>query len=321
MITRLVRVELLRLWSRRLVKLALVTMVGGLLVLNTGDLLTKDTDVRAADARARADATRALRDCEVFRDEVFPQEQEAGHIPSSEPAPTCDPRDFSPENFRFENRYHLRQSGRNDLIGAGFAWAAIAFLIGTSVAGAEWAAGTMGALLFWEPRRVRVLIGKIVALGAFVAVVASAAAAVQLGASAAKGALRGTTAVPAGFWTDRLADGGRMAGIAVFAALLAFGIAGTARVTAAALGIAFGYFAILENVLRNFRPGWRRYLIGEQFQAWVEGEAVLPLRNNDFSPEAKSFVLERARAGSTLALYLVIVLGIMIALFARRDVT
>jgi hypothetical protein len=324
-ITRLVRVELLRLWSRRLVKIGLVVMLGGMLFANIGELLSKDSDPNASRERADKQAALMLQDCERFRDVDFPREVEAGNIPSDAQPPVCNADDpqFRAENFLFDERYILSESGRNDIIGAGFAWAAVAFLIGTSFAGAEWAAGTMAALLFWEPRRVRVLIGKIVALGLFTAVTAMAVSVVQLGLALMKGSLRGSTAVPDGFWGDRLADGGRMAAIAVFAALLAFGIAGIARVTAAALGIAFAYFAIVENVIRGLRPGWRRFLIGEQFQAWVEGRAELPLTNSfdGFGEGAKVFVLERARAGSTLAIYLTIVLGVMIALFARRDVT
>ena len=322
MIGRLFRVELLRLWSRRLVKLSLVVLVGGMLVLNTGDLLSKDSSEAAARERAEQEAADALRDCERFRD-GFEQEREAGGLPPEAEPPTCNPSDFSPEGFGFPRRYNLSESGRNDVTGAGFAWAAIAFLIGTSFAGAEWAAGTMGALLFWEPRRVRVLLGKIAALGSFAAAVGLLAATLQAALSWVKGSLRGTNTVPDGYWGDLVAHGGRMAAIAVFASLLAFGIAGIARVTAAALGIAFAYFAIIENVIRGLRPGWRRFLIGEQFQAWVEGEARLPLRNSfdTFGEQVPEFVLERARAGATLAIYLTIVLGVMIALFARRDVT
>ena len=39
----------------------------------------------------------------------------------------------------------------------------IGWLVGASLAGAEWAAGTMTTLLAWEPRRIRVLLAKLVA--------------------------------------------------------------------------------------------------------------------------------------------------------------
>ena len=49
-------------------------------------------------------------------------------------------------------------------------FAFMAFLVGATAAGAEWSAGTMQSLLYWEPRRVRVMVAKVAALAAAVVV-------------------------------------------------------------------------------------------------------------------------------------------------------
>src|SRR4051794_26606038 len=53
---------------------------------------------------------------------------------------------------------------RDGGLGFGNAFAVVAFLIGATSGGAEWAARTMEALLVWEPRRVRLMLAKVGAL-------------------------------------------------------------------------------------------------------------------------------------------------------------
>jgi hypothetical protein len=320
----LVGVEWLRLWSRRLVKLALTFVLLLFLAINIGDFVTKDASASAAQRRAERAAAQALEQCRDFQRQ-FELDRDAGHVPPDATAPECSPEGFAAQNFLQDRRYVMAGSARDDLVGAVVSVSVVAFVVGASFAGAEWAAGTMAALLFWEPRRLRVLLAKIAALGSAAYATGVALGLLQLGASFVKAEFRGTFAgLPDGFYGDLLVDLARAPLLAVFTALLAFGIASLTRVTTAALAVAFGYFAILENVMRVFRPSWARFLLGEQFSAFVEGKIeILSSRSGAFDGlgQPDLFVLHRDRAALTLAVYLTIVLGLALASFASRDVT
>jgi hypothetical protein len=320
---RLTGVEVLRLWSRRLLRVvgALVLLLVCVIVAIDGYQHAKDTTGEVAEFNEQR-----LAGYEEARAQ-FEQDQEAGRIPADASFPTreeaeaepfiCFPEpssadtfDCNPPRFPYVVTQQLPDFGRAVAVICAIA----AFLIGASAAGAEWAAGTMQALLFWEPRRVRVVIAKVVGLVTVVAVLVIAAQAVFTGAALLAGTLRGTTAgLTADVWISHLLLVTRAIGIAAFAAVLGFSIAFGARVTAAAVGVGFIYFAVLEQLLVAWKAWLANYLIGPLLAGWL---------NYGFDEEfGGELSLSGQRAGITLAVYALVILFVATLWFRQRDVT
>jgi ABC-type transport system involved in multi-copper enzyme maturation permease subunit len=322
-VIRLARVEILRLWSRRLLRGvgALVLLLVCIIVAVDAYQHSKDTTGEVATFNERR-----LAGYEEARIQ-FEQDQEAGRIPADASFPTraeaeaepyiCFPEpssvatfDCTPPRFPYVVTQQLPEFGRAVAVICAIA----AFLLGASAAGAEWAAGTMQALLFWEPRRIRVVLAKVLGLVIVVAVLVVAAQALFTGAALLAGILRGTTAELTGdFWISHLLLVTRAVGIAGFAAVLGFSIAFGARVTAAAVGVGFIYFAVLEQLLVAWKAWLANYLVGPLLVGWLNYGF-----DEEFGGELR---LSGQRAGVTLAVYAVAILFVATVWFRQRDVT
>jgi hypothetical protein len=186
-----------------------------------------------------------------------------------------------------------------------------AVLGGASMVGAEWRAGTFTTLLAWEPRRIRVVVAKIVAPGLAAAAIAIALEAVfclsLLPATAAMGTADGMDARWFGYLCLALVRVGVLCGLA---ASLAASFATIGRSTAVPLGIVFAYLVVVENVVRAWKPWTSRFL--------VTTNAARFLANHDLW--AEPFRRSSTTAAATL-LGVVVAAGAAAALvFRRRDV-
>lgn len=188
--------------------------------------------------------------------------------------------------------------------------ALVSWLLAASFVGAEWHAGTIGTLLTWEPRRLRVLAAKAVAAIAF-AFVATVAFQVVLGLALIPAGIRGTTAGIDGVWF-RTTAGVVLRGAVLSSdfAAVGFSIAFVARHTAAALGVGFAYLLILEQFLAALRPGWRSWMLLPNAVVFVDGHQHLEVANRSV-----------LGAGLLLIAYALGTLAVSGALFQRRDVT
>ena len=138
----------------------------------------------------------------------------------------------------------------------------LGFLIGATWIGAEWSSRSLVALLFWEPRRLRVAgakIGVLIGASALLGVVAQAAWLAMAGILNATAGDGGR--LPGSFWSTLFALQGRSVLLTVLASLVGFGLANLTRNTGAALGAGFVYFAILETAVRALRPTWQPWLL------------------------------------------------------------
>jgi ABC-type transport system involved in multi-copper enzyme maturation permease subunit len=205
---------------------------------------------------------------------------------------------------------------RDGGVGVGAGFAVLAFLVGATAGGAEWAARTVEALLLWEPRRTRVMAAKIAALAATAAVAAVFVQLVVAGLSRAAVAGRGSMAGAGDhFWRDYVGNGATVVALAVLAALLGFAISSLTRNTGVALGVAFVYFVIIDQVLRVLFDWIEPYTLVSNIGAFVDHG--LEIAQSD----GTVMTLTTARAGVTLVIYVGAVLGVAITLFRRRDVT
>jgi ABC-2 type transport system permease protein len=190
--------------------------------------------------------------------------------------------------------------------------------IAATAVGADFRAGTVGTLLTWEPRRVRVAAARIaatvvVAVVLYLVVIAVFSSGWWLGA-----AMRGSTAGTGGdFVPNLLAAIARGAAGAGLLAALTAGLAFVARGTVGALMIWFVYLIGIEAILANRVTGLHASLLLANLGAFLQGTDLFVL--SSFG-EVRHFT----RPGDGLIRTLVI-LAVVVALgvltFRRRDVT
>lgn len=182
---------------------------------------------------------------------------------------------------------------------------------GASMVGAEWRAGTVTTLLTWESRRVRVAVAKLLAAGVLAILIAMALLVVFSLAMVPAAALRGSTdGVDAEWLRGLLAGMLRGGALTALAALFGAGVAMVGRNTAAALGVAYAYLIIGENIVRAWKPRLTRWLIGENAATFLLGGA----------PDDAPFRRGTGLAILTLALYVALAGMAAVASFRARDV-
>jgi ABC-type transport system involved in multi-copper enzyme maturation permease subunit len=289
-----------------MVRVLVLLAVGGIVVagvltfLNTGHV----GDAEMAARRQAADARVA--DC-MAGGEITMRE-------GREPPPPDIPRTGNFCRFLVgdvdDPRFELRRL-KGILQGTTAPLVVVAWLIGASVIGSDWQSRTVTTVLTWEPRRARVLLTK-----AFACIVVACGFAVAaqalLGLALLPAAyLHGTTAGADGEWlrsvTGVLLRG---TGLVAIAAAVGFSVASIGRNTAAALGIGFAYFLVIENVVGSFLEGLRRWL--------VLGNAIVLVSGEDGGGEVVG------RSVVVAALYLtavgIVLLAVATVVFRRRDV-
>ena len=301
--TALLTVEVRRVVSRRLVRVSVALAVLALLAgAAIAFLVSRDMD-QAALAQAEAARQAQVQQCITGQVDGVP----AG-LPAQQRAEVCEQHISSPIQDR---RFHYESLP--GILG-GMSWFAIllGWLLGASLVGAEWHAGTMATLLTWEPRRVRVLLAKLVAAGALAFTLAMALQLLLGAALLPAGLWRGTTDGIDADWMGSVSGVSlRVAAVAVVGALIGFSIAAISRNTAAALGIAFGYFAIVENAIRGLRPHWTPWLLGDNLAVVITNQ-----------PQNFPLVDRSALGAATLVgCYTLALLVAAVATFRRRDIT
>jgi ABC-2 type transport system permease protein len=295
--------ELLRFRSRRLVVVLLGAALGGSGVgaVIAGWQSTQPTEeVRAA---ARVQAEQQFRIC--MND--FAEEDVDGSL-----------EEFCRENPGNATNYmpsHLALAELPQILeGISSLTSIVGLVIGASVVAASWQTGTISTIFTWEPRRLRWF-------GARIAVVGSGAFAITLlifaflsAALAVAAALRGSTELTDGWWRDIAGTSLRIAVLAAVAAVIGGAVAAVGRHTSAALGVVFVYTAVLEGLLRAFRPLWSPWLLGDNIVSFVGW------RTTEFGVVSGSYVLSPGRALFVILGYVAITLALGFTFVRIRDV-
>ena len=303
---RLLAGELRRVLARRLVRiLALLGVagiaLGGVLVfLNTEKLTASELQARRAAAEARVQACLNGAPVEISPGQIHP-------VPVDKRAEVCR---FGQISRVHDPRFRLSRL-KGVLQGTTAPLVIVGWLIGASMIGADWQSRTLTTLLTWEPRRFRVLVVKALACLITAAVFTVLAQALLSAALLPSAFAHGTTANTGGAWIRSVfgvvARGTLLVSVAT---VIGFAVASIGRNTAAALGIGFAYFLIIENVVGNFLAGFRRWLLLGNAIVLVSGQnsgGDVPGR----SVVAAGLFLTAVAAGLLLA---------ATALFVRRDV-
>ena len=261
--TSLLRVEMRRLVSRRLFRVLTLLVLLGFAVAGVWVFIVSDDSPHAL-RRAEQDRQRLLAECERGFEEAGPQSQPPeGYDDASS---FCRDQEFVPDprfNYAFMGEI---------VVSVGIPFIMLGWLVGASFVGADWHNRTLTSTLTWEPRRIRLLSTKTLALSIVVFVWM---ALLGIGLSAAlypAAAFEGITAtVDAEAWREHAIAILRVGGATTFAAWLGFALAVVGRNTAAALGVGFVYLAIVENLIRGFRPHWNDWLIGDNLGRFLVG--------------------------------------------------
>jgi hypothetical protein len=331
----LFRSELHRFRSRRFIQ-----VLAGLLVLAWGaavviGLLNFGEPTQADYAEAQAQVDQIIQENEAFRDQCLEDPEAFGGPGAPEglsPEEVCGPpltaEDIGGvESFLSKAPFELASAGTGGAMGFAGLAAALAFLIGATWIGAEWSTRSMVALLFWAPRRMRVMATKlaVLVLGATVFGVAA-----QVGWLAMAGILdaaAGTgAALPDGFWSAVVQTQARGVLLVVLAALLGFGVTSIVRNTGATLGIAFVYVVGVQLILFNQRPSWSPWMLGTNAVALVQqGGLTIPFWDQvDYSADnlgqPVEYYLGNLQAGLFLTAVALGLVAIGTFLFSRRDI-
>jgi ABC-2 type transport system permease protein len=190
----------------------------------------------------------------------------------------------------------------------------LGLVVGASLVAASWQTGTISTIFTWEPRRLRWFAARIAVIGAGVFAVTLVIVVFLSAVLALAAALRGSTALTDGWWRDTTTTTLRIAVIAAVAALIGGAVAAVGRHTSAALGVVFVYTAVLEGVVRAFRPLWSPWLLGDNIVSFVAWQTT------EFGVESGSYVLSPGRALFVILGYTVVALGLGFTFVRIRDV-
>ena len=308
----LLRAEILRIRSRRMVRVLLVLAFAVVVAVSLGQFVnhsrTSAADIAAAKVQANAQRTFCI--------------QTAG-LPPDQARQVCD----TPyQSFLAKLPFMASTDLPNVALALGVGMAAVLFLVGTTSGGADWSAKTMPALLFWEPRRTRVLFTKqavVVGLALAVAVITQGAWLVigsVVTATRGSWAGRGTD-----YWSQLVRLDSRLTILAMLAAAGGYALASLIRNTGAALGVTFVYLVIVETVVGQFVKSLRPYLVGQNVAGLVTGGGVDVTTGSSSAPNSygrEAIVhLSNARAGVGLLVAVAALTGLGLFLFKRRDLT
>lgn len=299
--------EVLRTRSRRLVLLVVVgALAGSLIGVGIGTARSRvpsDEDIAAAEREHGL----ALADCIRF------SERPPEGYPSAEA--------FCEDVVRLEDFLPSRQIQLSALPrlleGLGTVVVLLAIIIGASLAGADWSAGTMTTLLVWEPRRARLLLVRL-AVVALVSLLLISGMQAWLAALFRAGvALRGTTAGADDWLGDVAGVIVRSSLAATLWAVLAFSLASITRATAAGLGILLGYVVIVEGFLSNIWFDLQPWLLLRATVGVISGDVV---RSYDPSTGQEVLLMTVSRSWLIVVGYALVSLAVATVSFRRRDV-
>ncbi len=291
--TGLLRAELMRLLSRRVLKALTILALLGFLVAGVVSFIVTGRNqgsgaAVAIDGSAYEDCVRSFKGSDLPPEEV---EQICAEATSLE-----DPR------FLYTDMAEIIE-------GLAFLFIMLAWLLGSTSIGAEWTHRTITTLLTWDPRRVAVIGAKMVATAivtfVWLVILEALFSLAMLPAASAHGSMEGADAA---WLADYALSCLRIAGVGVAASLFGFSLATIGRNTAAALGVGFVYLAIVESLVRGLKPAWTPWLVGDNLATIIVGEQAGAIGR---SPMESAVVI-----GS----YVLVMMLLAVGMFQRREI-
>lgn len=323
----LLRAEVHRFRSRRFIQVLLALAVLGWVVATVIGLLNFGTPDEGDLAAAQARLDQVIAEQQMWHDECVDNSDIVP--PGASPEEFCGPRptaaDFGgPEAFLDKAPFEFGPAGTSGALGVAALAAALAVAMGATWIGAEWSTRSIVALLFWVPRRLQVMGTKLAVLIGAAALFGMLSQAAWLATAGIwQAAVGSDNPLPEHFWSSLLQTQARGVLLVVVAAVLGFGLTNVVRNTGAALGIAFVYSAIVENLIRALRPHWEPWLLTSNALGLVQhgGYTIVFWRDTPIGPNAAppEYYLGPLQAGVYLGAVAVVLASIGAVLFAKRD--
>jgi hypothetical protein len=289
-----VRSEMLRFTSRRLFRALALLVIAGLVAAAVIAFVESSKDPNAGRAAAQSDYARCKAD----------EAQAQADAPPGSGRVVFDCSSVEELSVAYDKRFRFAETMPDATRGVAVAFFILSFVVAASFVGADWASGSTTTLLTWEPRRARVFAAKVIATCLLLAAAAVVTLALLAVLFIPVAALRGTTeGVTGSLWWTLAGVWVRGAALTVFGGCLAASIATISRNTAGAIGVAFGYGVILENILLFIRGGrLRPWLLQELFQRVL---GVVPFEGAAASNLRATILLSIYGAGTIAVGYLV----------------
>ncbi len=193
-------------------------------------------------------------------------------------------------------------------------------VLGATLGGADWSTSAMATLLAWEPRRIRVLAARAIAVIAVTVVLTVVAQAFLALAFAGLVSVRGTfDGTPAGLGGDLASEIVRISALATVFALIGLALATIGRSTAAGLGLLLGYLIVIELFAASLLFWVQKIALGRSAVTVVLDEPMQLFDDNAVPPV--QFLLMPGRGWLNLGAWTLVLLGVAAAAFRGRDVT
>jgi ABC-2 type transport system permease protein len=232
-----------------------------------------------------------------------------------------------------ERDFGLAPTPFAEIAGGGATFAVVvamlaAFLLAASFIGAEYSSGSLGNWLIFVPQRERVYAAKAVALAITAAVLGTGSGLLMVGLSSLVTLVIGQPLTGLG---GVAATAARGIPLVVFAALVGFCVALLSRHTVAALGALLGYGLLVLglNIVNFLVPAsslLKRWQLETNIQAFLsyghEYQVIERLVSEDgVSIQGSTRTLDFGASVGYLTVLLVVLLGVALLVFRRRDVT
>ena len=320
----LLRAELLRLRSRRLLRVLLALVVLGWLAGSVISLFAFAKTTPAELEQARQQIAQIVADNNTYREDCLSDPPDSDE---SSCGPETEVSDFSAADFVEKDPFELGRAGRDGAFVTAIGVAVVAVVAGATWIGGEWSSRSMVGLLFWEPRRWRVHLVKAAVITVAAAVTAVLAEVLWTASAYLLAHLRGNGGAPDGFVGQLLALQARGVALVACCALIGYAVAGLVRNTGATLGIAFVYFAVVETAVRSIWDTAQAGLVTINAIALVTRGGYTYYTYTDvaddtgyFSTNAHDHVVSNLQGGLVLAGVAVALTVISGLVLARRDV-
>jgi ABC-2 type transport system permease protein len=307
-VIRLLGSEWLRFRSRRLIKVLIIVGVIGIAVGVTLGSIASKRPTEQQLARAEKQYKRNLRLCIENRNQGYFES-----LPDGDTAQSYCRRVFPLEGFISSDELRLGDLSEY-MQAASFIVVLVGLVSGASMVGASWQSGTITTILTWEPRRIRWGLARIAVSAAGAFAIAIALLTLFSLAIAAGSALRGSSTTPSGWLGDVAWTAVRIAIVTAIASAIGSAVAMIGRNTTAALGAVFVYMAVVESLVRGFRPGYGRFMLGDNLAAFVS-DATL-----DVVDGREVFALTPGRGAVVAGVYALVLTLVALGMLRTRDV-
>jgi hypothetical protein len=303
---RLIASELLRFRSRRLV---VVLLVGALLATAVGLVIAAFDSTPPTDAQIAAARVRAREEYASCLTADYEGVQFQGTLEEFCREYFGDPSDYMPSHLKLADLPEV-------LEGISSITSILALVVGASVVAVSWQTGTISTIFTWEPRRLRWFAARILVIAAGVFVMTIVIVAFVSAGLAIAAMLRGSTVGTDGGWpSDVLTTSLRVSAAAAAAALIGGGVAAAGRHTSAALGVVFVWTAVIEGLIRGFRPLWSPWLLGDNLVSFLSWERM-EVQVSQF----ESYTVTPGRASFVIVGYVALTLALGFTFIRIRDV-